>query len=582
MNRLLFGDNLKWLRDREIFPNASVDLVYLDPPFNSNADYNVFFHETSGEASPAQFHAFTDTWNWADAAQTYMEFVDNCQNVAVVELLEAFRSFLKSSPMMAYLVMMAPRLVELHRVLKPTGSLYLHCDPTASHYLKLLLDGVFGKEHFRSEISWKRSSAHNDAKQGRKQPGNIRDIIFFYTKSDSWTWDWLYTPYTPEYLKMEYRHVSKEDGRHFKETDPTANKPGGDVSFEWRVKRQWSKKVDADGQKAKKRRPITRWMADLEGEYKSPKEDWEYLGVFPYHGRFWAYSKQKLIGFAKAGKLRHRRTGMPRIIQYADEMPGIPLQNDWQDIPPALGDEDLGYDTQKPVALLERIIMLTSNEGDTVLDPFCGCGTAVHAAEKLRRKWIGIDVTYLAINLIKHRLKDAFGDELQIEEKGQPTDFGNAKALAELDKWQFQQWALSLIDSVPLSEGEGKGADRGVDGMLYFYESKDKRAKILVQVKGGGVQRSDVATLLGDVNNQKFVGGILITLEKPTKPMREEAADAGRYTSKIWHDRDYPKIQILTIEGLLSGTERVLAPPQGNPFAKAKREGKNEIQPDLI
>jgi site-specific DNA-methyltransferase (adenine-specific) len=244
--------------------------------------------------------------------------------------------------------------------------------------------------------------------------------------------------------------------------------------------------------------------------------------------------------------------------------------------------ERLGYPTQKPQTILERIISASSKPGDIVLDPFCGCGTSIHAAQKLGRQWIGIDVTYLAINLIKRRLEDAFGEDVEYEEKGQPTDFGSAKALAELDKWQFQQWALSLIDARPRTEGDGKGADRGVDGMLYFYESRDERKKILVQVKGGGVQRNDMSTLLGDVNNQKFVGGILITLEKPTKPMREEAADAGRFKSKIWHDKDYPKIQILTIEGLMSGKERVEAPPQMNPFAKAQREGKREKQSELL
>ncbi|MGP8199070.1 MAG: DNA methyltransferase [Limisphaerales bacterium] len=269
-------------------------------------------------------------------------------------------------------------------------------------------------------------------------------------------------------------------------------------------------------------------------------------------------------------------------MQFSDEMPGIPLQDLWTDISPESGANDLGYPTQKPRALLERIIEASSNPGDVVVDPFCGCGTTIHAAQKLGRQWIGIDVTYLAINLIKRRLKDAFGEDVQFEERGQPTDFGSAKELAGLDKWQFQQWALSLIDARPRTEGEGKGADRGVDGLLYFYETKDKRERILVQVKGGGVQRNDVATLLGDVNNQKFVAGILITLEKPTKPMREEAADAGRYTSKFWHDKDYPKIQILTIEGLLDGTERVEAPPPLNPFAKAQREAKPEKQQEML
>jgi hypothetical protein len=276
--------------------------------------------------------------------------------------------------------------------------------------------------------------------------------------------------------------------------------------------------------------------------------------------------------------------GVPRYKRYLDEMPGLAAQSVITDIPPlsAQSAEKLGYPTQKPVTLLERIIAASSNPGDLVLDPFCGCGTTVHAAQKLGRHWIGIDITYLAINLIKRRLKDAFGDEVPFEERGQPTDFRSAKALAELDKWQFQQWALSLIDARPRIQGEGKGADRGVDGLLYFYENREKREKILVQVKGGGVRRNDVAALLGDVNNQKFAAGILITLEKPTKPMREEAADAARYQSKLWHDKDYPKIQILTVEGLLGGQERVEAPPQTNPFAKAQREAKPEKQADLM
>src|SRR5437773_4730440 len=180
MNRLYFGDNLEWLRDRREFPDASVDLVYLDPPFNSNADYNVLFREPSGQVSKAQFHAFTDTWSWADAAETYHQFVDNCLNAAVVEMIEAFHSFLKNSAMMAYLVMMAPRLVELRRVLKKTGSLYLHCDPTASHYLKLLLDAVFGIDNYRSEIVWKRTTSHNDAKH---QFPDVTDTIFYYART---------------------------------------------------------------------------------------------------------------------------------------------------------------------------------------------------------------------------------------------------------------------------------------------------------------------------------------------------------------------------------------------------------------
>jgi adenine specific DNA methylase Mod len=541
MNRLLFGDNLDWLRKREIFPDASVDLVYLDPPFNSNADYNVLFREASGEASQAQFHAFTDTWNWADAKQTYDAFLDNCPNTAVVDMMQSLYCFLRASPMMAYLAMMAPRLVELHRVLKPTGSLYLHCDATASRYLGILLDGIFGTKNFQNEIVWKRTSARSDSHRWN----HIHDTILFFSKSERFTWNRQYTPYDETYTAKFYQHVEPATGRRYASDNLTA-------------------------------------AGTREGSSGKP---WHGINV-KRKGIHWKYTIEKLEELDKEGRIiwPDKQGGVPRYKRYLDEMSGLAVQSMITDISPlsAQSAEKLGYPTQKPQALLERIIAASSNKGDIVLDPFCGCGTTIHAAQKLGRQWIGIDVTYLAINLIKRRLKDAFGDDAQFEERGQPTDFGSAKELAGLDKWQFQQWALSLIDARPRVEGGGKGADRGVDGALYFYESKDMREKILVQVKGGGVQRNDVATLLGDVNNQKFAAGILITLEKPSKPMRVEAAEAGRYTSKLWHDKDYPKIQLLTIEGLLNGTERVEAPPQLNPFAKAQREAKPEKQQEML
>src|SRR5437762_685255 len=303
------------------------------------------------------------------------------------------------------------------------------------------------------------------------------------------------------------------------------------------------------------------------------------------------------------GRIVQNKPGaVPAYKRYLDEMKGVPLQDLWLDLKPvgAAAQERLGFQTQKPLALLERIIQASTGEGDVVLDPFCGCGTTVHAAQRLNRQWIGIDITYLAINLIKRRLKDAFGEEIEFEEKGQPTDFESAKQLAELDKFQFQHWALSLIGARPLKEGDGRGADRGVDGLLFFYETERKdipgrvmeeplpksepvhREKIIVKVKGGGVNRADVATLLGDVENQKATGGVLITLEKPSKQMRTEGVDAGRYTSKLWHDKDYPRIQILTVEGLLNGAERVDAPPQINPFAVAARESVREKQSGML
>ena len=524
MNKLLFGDNLGWLQDKRVFPDESVDLVYLDPPFNSNADYNVLFREESGQASQAQFHAFTDSWNWADAADIYNRFMDTCPNIAVVEMLQAMRSFLKTSPMMAYLAMMTPRLVELHRVLKSTGSLYLHCDPTASHYLKLLLDAVFGARNYRNEITWKRVTSHSDAK--RWSP--ITDTIFYYTKTEEFTWNPQSTSHDEEYVADRSRFDDRDGRGPYRLGDMTSPSPRPNMMYEWKG-------------------------------YKSPPKGWR-------------FSKENHAE-ARRGRqdpIPHSQDKRPQLKRYLREMSGHLLGSLWTDINPinSQANERLGFPTQKPVALLERILSASSNPGDVVLDPFGGCGTTIHAAQKLQRTWIAIDITYLAINLIKRRLKDAFGDRVQYEEFGQPTDFESAKRLAELDKWQFQQWALSLVHARPLKEGSGKGADRGVDGLIYFYESKDQRERILVQVKGGAVQRSAVAALIGDVKNQKFAAGVLVTLEKPTKAMREEAADAGRYTSALWHTKDYPRIQIVTIEGLVSGQERLECPPPTTPSRK--------------
>jgi site-specific DNA-methyltransferase (adenine-specific) len=532
MNRLFFGDNLGWLRDAKQFPDASVDLVYLDPPFNSNADYNVLFREASGHASQAQFHAFTDTWTWADAAETYRQFIDECQNVAVGDMMQSLYGFLRGSPMMAYLAMMAPRLVELHRVLKSTGTLYLHCDPTASHYLKIILDGIFGAEHFRNEISWVRSNPKSLVKNNFP---NCRDVILRYSKSNVCIFNMVFVEHNPEYVDKAYKYFD-ERGQY-------------------------------------------RLLPLLNPNDNRPNLTYEFLGV----KRVWRWTKERMKKAHEDGLVVQLKPGaVPQYKLYLEESKGRTITNNWDDIPQVAGHESLGYPTQKPQALLERIISASSNVGDIVLDPFCGCGTTIHAAQKLNRIWIGIDVTYLAINLIKRRLRDAFGDELEFQERGQPTDFSNAKRLAKLDKFQFQHWALSLIEARPLKQGDGKGADRGVDGLLYFYESKDERRKIIVQIKGGGVNRGDVATLLGDVNNQNAAGGILVTLEEPSKAMRHEAAEAGGYKSKIWHQKDYPKIQLLTIEGLLNKTQRVDAPPQMNPFAKAQREAKPEKQSDLI
>lgn len=538
-NKLYYGDNLGVLRNE--IDDESVDLIYLDPPFNSNANYNVLFKNKEGDSSAAQIEAFEDTWHWNEEAEHEFGELVRQANTDVSEMMQALRHFLGENDMMAYLVMMANRLLELHRVLKATGSLYLHCDPTASHYLKIVLDGVFGKENFRSEISWKRSSAHNDAKQGRKQYGNIRDVVFFYTKTDNWKWNWLYTPYDRSYIEKNYRHRDEKTGRIYRLDNLTAAKPGGDVSY-------------------------------------------EFMGTHPYKGRYWAYSKENMQKFYDEGRLHFPANGgTPAYKRYLDEMPGVPMQNDWSDIQPAQGYEDLGYPTQKPLALLERIIQASSNEGDMVLDPFCGCGTAVHAAQKLGRKWIGIDITHLAISLIEKRLKDAFPG-IAMEIHGTPKDVDSAADLAKRDKYQFQWWACSLVNAQPFG-GKKKGADGGIDGLIFFQDDAKVVKKIIVSVKGGdNINVSMVRDLAHVVDREKAAIGLFVTLAKPTRPMMTEATTVGYYDSATT-GRNFPKIQVLTIEGLLDGSQRPLYPDLsagGLTFKKAKRETKTQVQEDLL
>ena len=551
-NTLYYGDNLDILRNH--IADESVDLVYLDPPFNSNRNYNVLFREKSGESSPSQIQAFTDTWQWDRNAEiAFNDLIDTGpHNVAT--MISAMREFVGRNDMMAYLVMMAQRLVELHRVLKPTGSLYLHCDPTASHYLKVLLDTVFGKSRYMSEISWKRSSAHNDSTQGRRNLGHIRDVIYFYTKTADYTWNPIFSAYDPEYVADNYRHKDA-DGRLFQKDNLTAAKGGGDTSYEWRVKRLIGTKE---------------WQPDLTSDFLTPDANWEYLGVPPYKGRYWAYSHENLRGFAATNRLTHAESGMPRYKRFLDEMPGVPLQDDWGDIQPAFGKERLGYPTQKPLALLERIIAASSKPGDVVLDPFCGCGTAVVAAQKLGRRWVGIDITHLSIALMKNRLVDMFGPAVSFEIRGEPEDVGSATMLAEQDRYQFQWWAASLVNAQPVEGREKKGADRGIDGVIRFVDDAGQKLKrVIVQIKSGHVSSATMRDLIGTLSREDAEMALLVTLEPPTKPMRQEAVEAGDYHSPSWN-RTYPRVQIATIEDLLAG-DLPQIPPMRATFDRAQR-----------
>ena len=512
-NTLYYGDNLAVLRDH--VPNESVDLVYLDPPFNSNASYNVLFREKSGEESPAQIKAFTDTWEWTRESQRTFEqeIIGNPATPAnVKDMVSAFHNFIGSNAMMAYLVMMAPRLVELRRVLKPTGSIYLHCDPTASHYLKLLMDAVFGPASFRNEISWQRTGAHNDA----LRYGAISDRLLFYTKSAQWTWNGQYTAYPEEYVKERYRYDDGDGRLHWRNT-MTAPSHG---------------------------RPVTAMR--FRGVEREPPR-----------GTMWRFTQKQIDKLEKQNRIYYSKTGMPYVKSYLDERKGRPLQDIWTDVlMTKSGRERLGYPTQKPQALLERIISASSNEGDVVLDPFCGCGTAVAAAQKLNRQWLGIDITHLAVALMKNRLKTAFyldpGPGYVVV--GEPQDVGSARALADQDRFQFQFWAMSLLEAFPREEGK-KGADKGIDGVVYFIDGPKRTPhKAIVQVKSGKVSSRDVRDLKGTVEREQAALGLFITLEEPTRDMRTEAVSAGFYHSDIWQ-RDYPKLQLRTIADLLDGKE---------------------------
>jgi adenine specific DNA methylase Mod len=328
VNRLYFGDNLEVLDEH--VADESVDLVYLDPPFNSNRNYSVIFgRNRAADESAAQIQAFEDTWRWTHATEVLIGDLSNTAPERVGDALSAYYTLLGESEALAYLANMTPRLLQLHRVLKPTGTLFLHCDPTMSHYLKVLLDAIFDARNFQNEISWKRFSGKNDSKRF----GRSHDVILFYSKSKNFKWNIQYGPFEEDYVEENYRFIEPETGRQYRQGDLTAAKPGGDVSYEWH-------------------------------------------GARPYNGRFWAFSRENMDKMFEDGRIEFRSTGMPVYKRYLDEQPGVPLQDIWTDLRLHSGSKErLGYPTQKPISLLERIIASTTDEGDLVLDPFCGCGT---------------------------------------------------------------------------------------------------------------------------------------------------------------------------------------------------------------
>ncbi len=530
-NSLFYGDNLDIIR--QYLADESVDLIYLDPPFNSNRNYNVLYKDESGLDSDAQIVAFEDTWHWTRAADNqYHELaaVGDKAGRALENLVDA----MGRNPLTAYLVMMTARLVELRRVLKPTGSLYLHCDPTASHYLKVILDMIFGVENFRNEIVWKRTSAHNTT---TRRLGDITDSILFYTKTDKYFFSSPKSQHDETYIEKFYKFTDT-DGRRYRLHLVERNQALG----------------------------IRKNLI------------YEYNGYTPTYG--WMMEREKLTELDKLGKLVWSKNGRPSRKIYLEEVSKPVKGNLWDDIPSiqAQAAERLGYPTQKPLALLERIIQASSNPGDVVLDPFCGCGTAVHAAQKLGRTWIGIDITRLATTLIKSRLYDAFGLEAKKDYNliGEPTTLSEARHLATQNRYQFQWWALGLIPARPQGGQAGcregkKGKDKGIDGIMTFQDDpKGQHKRIIIQVKSGKVKSGDIRDLIGTVEGEKAAIGVFVTLEPASRDMEMTALNIPKWHSETFN-RDYPRIQILTIEELLNGA-KVQFPGNDTTLSKAQRE----------
>ena len=529
-NSLYYGDNLDILR--RYVQDESADLIYLDPPFNSNQTYNILFQEKDGSQSASQIKAFGDTWHWDEtAARSYEETVEAGGQVA--EAMQAFRKLLGTNDMLAYMSMMAPRLVELRRVLKPTGCLYLHCDPTASHYLKLLLDAVFGPKNLRNEIIWKRTSG----RKGVSQYGRVHDIIFYYSNTNRSTWN---APMVLQSAETVRGHDLMED-------------EGG----VYRV-------------------------SDFSGAGQGPPRIFGGRGeIAPPSGRHWMFDQDGVDRLMSENRIVFSARGKPRLKTYLKDLPGIAVHDVWTDIEPinAAARERLGYPTQKPVALLERIIQASSNEGDVVLDPFCGCGTTVAAAQKFDRRWIGIDITQLAISLIRYRLGDSFGKDCRFEVIGEPTSLPDAAALAKQDPYQFQWWALGLVGARPVEQK--KGADRGIDGRKYFHDEGQggKTKQIIFSVKAGKVTVSHIRDLVGVLTREKAEIGAFLSLEPPTSPMRREAASAGFYESP-WGK--HQRIQLLTIEDLLGGKSIDYPQATDVTFKKAQRVRPNPSEKQKI
>lgn len=526
-NQLYFGDNLDVLR--KYVENESVDLVYLDPPFNSNRNYSVIFNR-NGQVdvdNTAQIQAFEDTWHWTSVTEEQFTELIATAPGRLADAISAARTLLGENDALAYLVNMAPRLQELYRVLKPTGSLYLHCDPTMSHYLKALLDSIFDARNFLSEVIWQRTATKGDA---LRKYGAVHDVLLVYRKGDGYTFNPVF---------------AEQDGAY-----------QGRFNLD-----------DDDG-----RGPYR--LAPLDSPNPRPNLTYDYKGYAP-PVKGWRVSREVMEQLDEEGRLAFPKKSTGRIARkhYLQEQQGRKVTDVWTDIAPLQGAsaEKLGYPTQKPLALLERVLSASSNAGDVVLDPFCGCGTAIDAAQKLGRRWIGIDITFISVDLIEKRLLNTYGPEIAntYRVNGIPQDLAAARALFNQSAFEFERWAVAMVGGQPNQKQVG---DKGIDGVARFpTDARGGIGKILVSVKGGQtINPSMVRDLIGTVEAQKAAMGIIVTLQPATKGFQDAVDHGGVYTHP-GDGRTFPKIQHVTVAELLKG-RRLRVPPLMLPYIAAKKQ----------
>ena len=526
---LVRGDNLNEMRN---FPDECIDLIATDPPFNSKRDYFVPYRDEHGQEPDTLVRAFTDTWTWGEAAEDAYEELIVEVGGQIGDTIQGLRQFLNETPMMSYLVMMAVRIVEMHRILKSTGSLYLHSDPSASHYLKIILDAIFGASNFRNEIVWQRTSSHNDGNRF----GRVHDIILFYSKSQQPLWNPVYTAHDPEYVERFYRHEDEigryrvgdltaagvtqrgESGQTWRGVNPSA------VGNHWRAPRREA------------------WPHGVE-----PPENYESLSV---HEKLDVLDANGLIYWPPRGRV-------PGFKRYLSTSRGRRVNDVVTDINPLTGNsrERTGYPTQKPIELYKRFITASSNEGDLVLDPFCGCGTTLMAAETLNRHWIGIDLTYLATGAVRQQIERLFPQlRNSVTIAGTPENAEQALELARTNPYGFEEWCVTHV--LHFRSNPRRGGDGGIDGTFRFplgrIEGRQAYGKAVAQVKGGNYTLGHIRDFRTAMQNTDADLGVFVVTTPPTRGMQTEAARAGKYRHPF-SGEEFPVLQIYEIQNYFRG-----------------------------